>query len=300
MLLDIQPDASTDEIMSMTVAWTSLAVTDGSGSTLVTPDYFPLPAVLDSGTTFTVVPDNIFSMLFDYFGAVQDEDYGNVVQCNIGEAQGSLDFGFGEGPIIAVPFSELAVPIYDEQNNPLTFQDGTAACQLGVSPSPDGSSILLGDTFLRSAYVVYDLDSLQIGIAQTDFNSTRSNVVEIPSSNSSSNPIASAVSAATGITAIQSETGLVGPGISATATGFGGGGRPTSAGGLGHITGVTTSLALQTAGGASSTDSAGGASSSTSSAALAHAVPIKIVGLLFVCWTVAVTVGAGAVFSSVN
>ena len=40
---------------------------------------------------------------------------------------------------------------------------------------------LLGDTFLRSAYVVYDLANNQIGIAPTDFNSTDSNIVPFPS-----------------------------------------------------------------------------------------------------------------------
>ena len=38
---------------------------------------------------------------------------------------------------------------------------------------------MLGDTFLRSAYVVYDLDNNQISIAPTNFNATSSNIREI-------------------------------------------------------------------------------------------------------------------------
>jgi hypothetical protein len=38
----------------------------------------------------------------------------------------------------------------------------------------------LGDTFLRSAYVVYDLTNDRVAMAQSLMNATRSNVVEIP------------------------------------------------------------------------------------------------------------------------
>lgn len=51
----------------------------------------------------------------------------------------------------------------------------------GISDAA-GSTAVLGDTFLRSAYVVYDLQNNQISLAQTDFNATSSNVVEITAS----------------------------------------------------------------------------------------------------------------------
>jgi hypothetical protein len=38
---------------------------------------------------------------------------------------------------------------------------------------------VLGDTFLRSAYVVYDLENNEISIAQTNFNATTENIQEI-------------------------------------------------------------------------------------------------------------------------
>ena len=301
-LLDIQPDEQTGEIDSMTVAWTSLALTDDSGSTLITPDDFPLPAVLDSGTTLTVIPSDLFEQLSDYFGAVPDESYGNLVDCGIGGANGSLDFEFGGGPIISVPFVELAVPAFDDDGNPLQFDDGTPACQFGVDQSPDGISILLGDTFLRSAYVVYDLDAQQIGIAQTNFNTTDSNIVEI--GGNSSNPIPSA-SAATGVTAAQSATKLVGPGNSATITGSAPTGHPTSAGGIGShtLSGVHTSLPVSTfvgsatGGHATSSGGAPTAAISTGSASSVDIAPFRMGSLLLLCWTAAALVVGGAAFS---
>ena len=38
---------------------------------------------------------------------------------------------------------------------------------------------MLGDTFLRSAYVVYDLNQNTISLAQTNFNATGDNIMEI-------------------------------------------------------------------------------------------------------------------------
>ena len=59
---------------------------------------------------------------------------------------------------------------------------------------------MLGDTFLRSAYVVYDLDNNEISLAQTDFNSASDNIVEItngtngvPGATSVSNPVTTVV-----------------------------------------------------------------------------------------------------------
>jgi hypothetical protein len=63
-----------------------------------------------------------------------------------------------------------------------TFADGEAICSLFVDSvvnDPSGS-IILGGSFLRSAYVVYDLENNEIAIGQTIFNATSSNIKAIP------------------------------------------------------------------------------------------------------------------------
>jgi hypothetical protein len=183
-VLPIQPDSQSGNITSMTVAWTGISVTDSSGSTPLNSSDFPLGAVLDSGTTLSVLPPDVFAELATYFGAVSDQTYGTLVPCNISEYQGSVDYSFGGegGTTISVPFAELALPIQDSNGNELTFEDGSYACQFGLDQiSQDSEPVLLGDTFLRSAYVVYDLDNAEIGIAQTKFNSISSNIQEIGS-----------------------------------------------------------------------------------------------------------------------
>lgn len=59
----------------------------------------------------------------------------------------------------------------------------------------------MGDTFIRSAYLVYDLDNNEISIAQTNFNATTNNVLEIGTGTEavpSATAVANAVSASTG------------------------------------------------------------------------------------------------------
>jgi len=242
----------------MTVAWTSLSFTDpSSGTTFLTRTDFVAPAILDSGTTLTGLPTALYNQLAAFAGVVDDPDYGAVVNCNISQYPGTLNFAFGGpgGPSISVPFYELAIPATDLNGNPLTFRDGSAACTFGLFPIQSGQSILFGDTFLRSAYVVYDLDNQQIAIAPTVFNTTKSNVVEIKSGTG-----IGATSVITGITAEQTATMVGVPGIAKTGTATALGTAPALAS-FGALSGVRTA-------GASST-----ASATKTSAASANTVP---------------------------
>jgi hypothetical protein len=168
-VLQIFPDEQSGAISSMTVAWTSLSVTDSSGTTALGTSDFPLPAILDSGTTPSVIPAEMYSQLADYFKVISDETYSTLMPCSIGDIEGSLDWGFGGdgGAAISVSFTELAIPLFDQDGNQLTFEDGSLVCAFGLHPTSEGEPILLGDTFLRSACVVYDLDNQQIGIVPT-------------------------------------------------------------------------------------------------------------------------------------
>ena len=53
MALQLQPDAISGQVNTMTIAWTSLSITNSDGSTALAPANFTAPAVLDSGTSYT-------------------------------------------------------------------------------------------------------------------------------------------------------------------------------------------------------------------------------------------------------
>ncbi|KAI6246753.1 putative aspartic-type endopeptidase opsB [Erysiphe necator] len=170
-------------ITSFTVAFTSLSATSKSGTDQLTPPDFAVPAILDSGTTITLLPDKIAALIFEELGATPEDQLGAVlVPCDLAKNDGTLSYGFGgpDGPTIKVAVSDLVLPLTDNRGRSPKYKNGQTACQLGIEPA--GSlPVLLGDTFLRSAYVVYDLINNQVALAETKFNVTKSNVVPFPS-----------------------------------------------------------------------------------------------------------------------
>lgn len=139
------------------VEWTYLSVTTESGTTTLTPDDWSYPVVLDTGYTTTVLPSDMYNSLYDLF-QVSSENGAPVMTCK--PPEGYFTFGFGVGPAVSIDvlFSEIAVP--DEY---LPDQD----CLFGFeAPDPNTPVISFGDTFLRSAYVYYDIDAGTISLAQ--------------------------------------------------------------------------------------------------------------------------------------
>lgn len=109
-----------------------------------------------------------------------------------------------------MPISEFVTPLLTLDGSTPKFPHGEgAACSFGLMssgpPSPQ-TPILLGDSFLRSAYVVYDLANNQIAMAQTKFNvsDSDSDVQEI----ASGGKIPGVTATATGVAVTQSYTGL--------------------------------------------------------------------------------------------
>lgn len=182
IMLPLQEDSVTNTIDSFAVAWSSMSFTDGvNGTVTLTDTEFPMAAILDSGTTLTYLPQEIFDILSDVFGATYDDDFqAYLVSCDIKKIAGQLNYGFGgtDGPVIAVPFAELAPPAYSLNGAVYTDKSGDEVCVFGLQPNTAGDPILFGQTFLRSAYVMYDLTNLQAGLAPVVFDSTTSNIVE--------------------------------------------------------------------------------------------------------------------------
>ncbi|KAH9837508.1 putative aspartic-type endopeptidase opsB [Teratosphaeria destructans] len=151
------------------------------------------PALLDSGTSLMYLPDSITQSIYNSLGAQYDSSEGAAfVSCDLANSDATIDLTFSS-PTIRIAMSELVIVAGEDR--------GQEICILGISPA-GGTTPVLGDTFLRSAYVVYDLYNNEIGLAQTDFNSTSDNILEI--TNSTSIPSASAVANAVTNVAVSS------------------------------------------------------------------------------------------------
>jgi hypothetical protein len=110
-----------------------------------------LPIVLDTGATMSYLPQSIIDSLALDFNAQVVDDGTLAVDCATAKKSGSVDFTFG-ALTIKVPYHEFiweAVPGH---------------CFVGAAPV-SGTTPILGDTFLRSAYVVFDQDNSNIFLA---------------------------------------------------------------------------------------------------------------------------------------
>jgi hypothetical protein len=148
--------------------------------------------LLDSGTSLTYLPNAITSAIYQAVGATYDNAQATAyVPCSLASNTTTLDYTF-TSPTISVTMAELVLDIAGADGRPVYFQNGERACVFGISPAGTSTSVL-GDTFLRSAYVVYDLSNNEISLAQTKFNVTTTNILEI-GTGANSVPSASAVS----------------------------------------------------------------------------------------------------------
>ena len=133
--------------------------------------------LLDSGTSLTYLPNDVTNSIYSAVGAKYDSSRGIAyVSCSLANNAQTLDFTFSS-PTISVSLSELVLQTSSSNGQ------GSSTCAFGIAPA-GSSTPVLGDTFLRSAYVVYDINNNQISIAQTNFNSTTSNILEIANATS--------------------------------------------------------------------------------------------------------------------
>jgi hypothetical protein len=179
--------------------------------------------LLDSGSSLMYLPNSVANAIYAQFNAQYDSRQGAaIVDCDLANQEGSLEFGFS-GVTISVPYNELVIVA--------AVSRGIPVCILGIGPADNGLSVL-GDTFLRSAYVVYDLDNNQISLAQTNFNASSSNIEEIKAG-SNGVPGASVVANAVSTAAV----GSGGPRVNGpTVTGTGMGGATSKAGAMPMVT----------------------------------------------------------------
>ncbi|KAK8024244.1 Eukaryotic aspartyl protease [Apiospora rasikravindrae] len=111
------------------------------------------PIVIDTGSSLSTLPSNVVSSMVRDLNGQQDRQGNVIVPCASGSTSGNtFDFDFG-GVTIRIPYSQFVI------------EAAPRTCILGVQAATSGGVMLLGDTFMRSAYVVFDQDNMQVGLA---------------------------------------------------------------------------------------------------------------------------------------
>ncbi|MCJ1393345.1 hypothetical protein MMC18_006218 [Xylographa bjoerkii] len=101
-----------------------------------------------------------------------------LCDCGLANSSEAINFGFA-GMSISVPVRSLvSIPTVVDL---ALFAKVCVFAMGNLGATNDFTAIVLGDSFLRAAYVVYDLGYKLIGLAPSNFNPSSSNVIEIPS-----------------------------------------------------------------------------------------------------------------------
>ena len=151
-----------------------------SGSLPIAND-MALAVLLDTGSSLTYLPDDLADSVFQAVNATWlKQSQIAVIPCDKGLSEDSITFHFSKPASISVLLRELVLPIISTNGKPPRLPDGSTACLFGIFPSGNGARVL-GDTFLRSAYVVYDIANNEVSLAQSNFDAkpAGSDVVKI-------------------------------------------------------------------------------------------------------------------------
>ncbi|KAJ3492405.1 hypothetical protein NLG97_g5415 [Lecanicillium saksenae] len=165
----------------------------------VVADNMALAVLLDTGSSLTYLPEDVADSIFKAVNATWlEKPQLAVIPCEAGNSDDTITFQFSKPASIDVPLKELVLPIISQNGRQPRLSDGRTACLFGIFPSAAGAKVL-GDTFLRSAYVVYDITNNEISLAQSNFDAKPegSDVVEIragknrlPNATAARNPVA--------------------------------------------------------------------------------------------------------------
>ncbi|KAK8040649.1 candidapepsin-1 [Apiospora marii] len=111
------------------------------------------PIVIDTGSSLSTLPSGVVSGMVRDLRGKQDRQGNVIVPCPTSSTTANtFDFDFG-GVTIRIPYSHFVI------------EAAPGTCILGVQAGTSSGVMLLGDTFMRSAYVVFDQDNMQIGLA---------------------------------------------------------------------------------------------------------------------------------------
>ncbi len=130
--------------------------------------------LLDTGTTLTMLPKSFVEGIAEAFNAIYDKEQGYYFHSCNGDGL-KVNFKFSCATISA-PLSNFLTPSYYEDGSPVYLPNGEPQCFFDFITTSDIP--ILGESFLRSAYVVMDLDNKQASLAQAKSDPSATSEIE--------------------------------------------------------------------------------------------------------------------------
>lgn len=168
--LTVVPIADTSEdalqVIVTGVAFNGSSVSSSSSSSV---SLSSVVATLDSGTTEIYLPESVVELIATELGGTVSSGQ-PLVKCSSLTESTTIDFHFENSAVVRTPV-ELLVDLEDKVS-------GVEMCRIGIISTSSDGYYLLGDYFLRSAYVVYNWQESEIALAQVAY-STNTNISSI-------------------------------------------------------------------------------------------------------------------------
>ncbi|MCJ1386019.1 hypothetical protein MMC17_009144 [Xylographa soralifera] len=172
----ITPDSAgnyTRLMVNLTQAYVTTSNMTAITTAPVTSSDLPMAVVLDSGSSYCQLPPSMTQPIYQAFNVTWNGNNA-ICDCRLGNSNATIEWVFGSGAVINSPIREFVISAGQSQCIFAIKQ----VSSVSIAPGPVLPAIL-GDSFMRSAYLVYDMENNQIAIAQTIFNVSTSNIMEI-------------------------------------------------------------------------------------------------------------------------
>ncbi|KAI8097871.1 aspartic peptidase domain-containing protein [Gilbertella persicaria] len=171
--------------------------------------------ILDTGTTLTYLPTSVATDIVSAFAGERNYAYDRqsgvfIVDCKTAKSPARFELQMSQSSrisnsplVLSVPASELVIPV--DSNS----ADTASICMFGIAPLNGGGGLgnnlyLVGDSVLRSAYMVFDMGQNRVGLAATkqtggavSFGNSTSNASTSTRSTSNADNLSSGVSTQT-------------------------------------------------------------------------------------------------------
>ncbi|CAB4253774.1 putative aspartic endopeptidase [Maudiozyma barnettii] len=160
---------------------------DKESLNMTSKDYLE-PVLIDSSFVGSYLPVSTIIQIAIQIGATYVESLDRwLVRCDVGTVGAHIDFTFDE-VTIKVPLQHLLSTTFDASVNETThFSDGQAACFLKLYANSYIGFNVLGESFLRNAYLAVDLEGGTVALAQANSpDQISSSISGISSSSSTS------------------------------------------------------------------------------------------------------------------
>jgi len=154
---------------SLPVTAMTLVGSAGNSTSLSMSSSSGFSALLDTGSTAMSLPASLVEQIYNAY-PIAETNAGPIVNCGLGSSGEKIAFQFGgsSGPTLTVSLAEI-VRKSDLIENP-------DVCFFDIYPASQGEQSVLGDSFLRSVYAVFDPSNAQIGLAQANLDSNGNSV----------------------------------------------------------------------------------------------------------------------------